>query len=57
MRPITILASVGATLTASLVNAQATEPFVSGTIYLGSDATTAIGVDNEDPTRTDLGDL
>ncbi|MDM8165726.1 TonB-dependent receptor [Roseovarius sp.] len=37
--------------------AQAPEPFVLGTIYIGSDATSEIGIDNEDLTRTTPKDL
>lgn len=57
MRPIILLASASATLSATIAHAQATEPFTLGTIYLGSDATTSIGIDNEDLTRTNPTDL
>ncbi|WP_341367737.1 TonB-dependent receptor domain-containing protein [Yoonia sp. BS5-3] len=57
MKTNAFVASVVATFTAGMAHAQATEPFVLGTIYLGSDATTTIGIDNEDLTRTDPTDL
>lgn len=57
MKKTTFVAAVTATFTASIANAQATEPFVLGTIFLGSDATTTIGIENEDLTRTNPADL
>lgn len=57
MRLLFITTSTTALLAANVALAQATEPFVLGTIFLGSDATTSIGIDNEDLTRTDPADL
>ncbi|KRS11656.1 hypothetical protein XM53_15415 [Roseovarius atlanticus] len=57
MRTVTPYASAIFIIGTGSAFAQAPEPFVLGTIYIGSDATTSIGIDNEDLTRTTPKDL
>lgn len=57
MRSLLCLSSMLAIASATGAFAQANEPFVLGTIFLGSDATNEIGIDNEELTRTNPTDL
>ncbi len=57
MQKLTGLSSALAIISATQAFGQAGEPFHLGTIFIGSDATNEIGIDNEDLTRTNPTDL
>lgn len=57
MRYQSVAISAAITLCANHAFAQAEKPFLLGAIFIGSDATNEIGIDNEDLTRTAPTDL
>lgn len=57
MRTLMIALWATTSLTATSALSQAADPFLLGTIFIGSDATNKIGIDNEDLTRTTPSDL